>query len=589
MLAGAFGTLIAALIVIGAACAVGGGILAACGRRKWSWAAPAIGLAAITVLAWWAVRLPGEGVTALACVLIAAVLGGVIASRLGGLGEALRLGVPVVVLGLAAALVPFAVEGHFGVLGTGFNVDMSQHLFAADWIADPRGPAPGLYEQGYPLGPHALAVAAAEIGGEPATAFSGVTIAAPVLLALSAIGWCAGLGRPRAVGVALLTGFAYLVATYLAQGSFKELFAAVLLIGFALLLAETSRLPGAGWRAGIPFGILGAGALYAYSGPGVAWLVGTAALWAAIELVRRRGEAAALPARALPVAAVAIAATLILAAPEADRIIDFGGSVGTVSERAEAAPAVSAAQGESDAEAGDRRRGPEFDDDLGNLFGQISPLEALGVWPSGDFRVAPGDGAVPAFVFYLGALLGAACLALGVAGAWRRAETALLAALAAAAAIWLGALALSTPYTTAKALMMLAPVVMLVSARGLLDPAFLRPGREPGAVVATAFTAAFIASAALSSALALGNAPVGPREYTPGVFALSDRFAGRSVLLIVPDDVLADERGEEFYGWELREAGSFEIRPESAPEGDGRFNFVISVAKDGHVESSSIR
>ena len=107
-----------------------------------------------------------------------------------------------------------------------------------------------------------------------------------------------------------------------------------------------------------------------------------------------------------------------------------------------------------------RREEPQFDNDLGNLFGQISPLEAFGVWPSGDFRVAPGDGAVPAAVFYASALIGALALGFGVVAAARRGETALLAALAAAAAIWLAARIASTPYTTAKALMMVAPVAM---------------------------------------------------------------------------------------------------------------------------------
>mgnify|MGYP000123679548 CR=1 FL=1 len=217
---------------------------------------------------------------------------------------------------------------------------------------------------------------------------------------------------------------------------------------------------------------------------------------------------------------------------------------------------------------------------LGNLFGQISPLEAFGVWPSGDFRVAPGDGAAPASVFYLGALLGAVALGLGVVAAARRGDTALLAARAAAAAIWLAARAGRTPYTTAKALMMLAPVAMLVSARGLLDPGFLRRGRERRNVAAGAFAATFVAAAALSSALALVNAPVGPREYTPGVFALSNEFAGRSVLLIVDDEVLADERGEEFYGWELREAGSVEIRPASEPGETAGFDLLITVDDD---------
>ena len=53
--------------------------------------------------------------------------------------------------------------------------------------------------------------------------------------------------------IALLAGFAYLVATYLAQGSFKELFEAAFLVGFALLLAEAGRT-GTSWRAGVPSG-----------------------------------------------------------------------------------------------------------------------------------------------------------------------------------------------------------------------------------------------------------------------------------------------------------------------------------------------
>ena len=70
---------------------------------------------------------------------------------------------------------------------------------------------------------------------------------------------------------------------------------------------------------------------------------------------------------------------------------------------------------------------------LGNLFGQISPFEALGIWPSGDFRLAPGDGAVPALGYYLGAAFASSCSSTGWSLCWRRRETALLAGLAAAA------------------------------------------------------------------------------------------------------------------------------------------------------------
>ena len=52
---------------------------------------------------------------------------------------------------------------------------------------------------------------------------------------------------------------------------------------------------------------------------------------------------------------------------------------------------------------------------LGNLFGQISPFTALGIWFSGDFRLAPGSGAVPAFAYFAGAAFPAALASQGVA------------------------------------------------------------------------------------------------------------------------------------------------------------------------------
>ena len=59
---------------------------------------------------------------------------------------------------------------------------------------------------------------------------------------------------------------------------------------------------------------------------------------------------------------------------------------------------------------------------LGNLFGQISPAEALGIWPSGDFRLTPGDGAVPAIGFYAGVAFAAALLIWGLVWWLRRGE-----------------------------------------------------------------------------------------------------------------------------------------------------------------------
>ena len=89
---------------------------------------------------------------------------------------------------------------------------------------------------------------------------------------------------------------------------------------------------------------------------------------------------------------------------------------------------------------------------LGNLFGQISPFEALGIWPSGDFRLAPGDGAVPALGYFLGAAFARSCSSTAPAVCWRRRETAVLAALLAVLGIYAAARLGGTPYTTAKAI-----------------------------------------------------------------------------------------------------------------------------------------
>lgn len=593
------GTYAAALLVIGASVPVGTVVLALAGRREFSWLAPVLGLAVITALAWLLVRLPGEGLTALlGIVAVAAVCGVASLPRLRPPREELVRGGVTAALALLAVSIPFAVEGHFGILGTGFNVDMSQHLFTAEWIAMPLGPAPPLIDQGYPVGPHALAVAAAELtGGNLVTAFSGVTIAVPVIGALTALAGLRTLRPAARPPAAALVALPYLVASYLAQGAFKELFEAVFLLGLAIWLLELRRAESPRPGFALPAAALLVGALYAYSGPGAAWLAGTVAIWLALELLLDRERL--LGAARTGLAGIALAAVVagVALAPELGRIAEFGGSAGSVANagdrepraagpveigvqrgasdatEAPGAPGIGAEAAESglpEEEPGrEDRRLDLFNNDLGNLFGDVPPLEMLGVWPTGDFRVEPGDGAVPAPVYYLGALLGLAALALGVRLAIRRRETALLAALAAALGIWLAAWALSTPYTTAKALQMVAPVLILISVRGVLDPGFLagadarRDGR-PRTLATAALALAFSVAAAGSSVLALANAPVGPERYTAGIGKLRERLTGEPLLLLAPSGQLDDRHGAEFYGWELR--GGRPICVEPFPE-----------------------
>ena len=298
----------------------------------------------------------------------------------------------------------------------------------------------------------------------------------------------------------------------------------------------------------MPLAVLAIGAVYAYSFPGLLWLGGAAAAWAAIELGRamRRGgtaQARRLARLAAPTALVALGVLAVAAAPEIGRMIDFA-------------------------------RFETFDPNgsgLGNLFDRLSPLEAFGIWPSGDFRVEPGDGAVPAVVFYLGAALALAAFAYGLRWWWSRGERAVLGALAAATALWLYALVAGTPYQEAKALVILSPLVMLVSVRALVEMApdlpearrilrrrslaYLFPGRARLAreqLVVGILGAAFVLGAGVSSALALVNGPVGPSAYSPALAELRTKLGPGSILVVAPDGLLSDEHGFDYISWELR-------------------------------------
>jgi hypothetical protein len=190
---------------------------------------------------------------------------------------------------------------------------------------------------------------------------------------------------------------------------------------------------------------------------------------------------------------------------------------------------------------------------LGNLFGQISPFEALGIWPSGDFRLAPGDGAVPAAAYCLGAAFALALLLYGIARCRRHRETAVLAGLGAAAIAYAAARVGGTPYTAAKAIEIGAPLASLTILLGLLG----RPGGAGGRRIAghsltTLAAAAFMLAAGACSLLALANAPVGPTSYSPALTGLRPLVAADSTLVLASDSLLSEQHGGPYISWELR-------------------------------------
>jgi hypothetical protein len=437
---------------------------------------------------------------------------------------------------------------------------MSQHLLTAARLADGHGAR--LIDAGYPLGPHSLVVAVSSLGPSLVHAFDGLELAVAAATCLAALALLGGLSAPLRLAGALLVGLAYMAASYLVQGAFKESLDLLFVLAFAValhLLARRELAPGGARPAlrAAPLGILALGAVYCYSFPGLLWLAGAAAIWAGAELaLRARGRslaaiAAPLRSAALP-AGAALAIVALGSAPEAGRMVDFA-SFQTFDPK-----------------------GPG----LGNLFNRVSPLEALGIWPSGDFRVEPGGGFAPAIAFWLGAALAAGALAWGLWWWLRRRELAVPAALAAAALLVLYALVAGTPYQEAKAIAIASPLAMLVAVRPLLIAAEARAPGAParlGRVAALAFAVA----AAASSALVLANGPVGPASYTPALTDLRPELGRRSTLVLAAPSFLADEHGRDYLVWELRGGRvcvGAEGQPSTAPAPVGISRVITSSA-----------
>ena len=559
-------TYLSVLAVCSASLLLGQAAIALCGRRRHSWLAPATGLAILCALCWATVRLPGEGVASAIAVLLLTAAAALYLFRGGVEGgrEALRAGAPVAIVALFAASLPFIAEGRFGILGTSFNPDMSQHLLAADRLAG--GAASPLLTQGYPLGPHSVVVALHRgLGIGIVQGFGGFTLSVAVLACLTALGALGSFSPARRLIGALLVGLPYMVASYLAQGAFKETTQALFILAFAIGLLEL-REPdqrsawGKSSLAAVPLALIAVGSVYVYSFPGLSWLAATAAIWAAAVLadLRLRGRPAAPAlAAALRPAALALLAFFVLASPEIGRMVDFG-SFETFDPG-----------------------GPG----LGNLFGQISPLEALGIWPSGDFRLTPGAGAVPALAYYVGVALALGLLAAGLRWALRRREYAIPAALAAALLLYAAARLGGTPYTAAKAVVMISPAAMLLIVRPLLDlrPAGLGEASLRG-IIEPLTAAAFIVAAGACTLIVLARAPVGPTSYTPKLTELRPAIAASSAQVLAPPGLLENEHGVPFFAWELR-GGRVCIDPDGGgllgPAPPPGVRFVISSADRG--------
>ena len=501
---------LAGLIVV-LSLAAGRVVLGLLGARR-TWLEGAVGFASLTVLAGLAVRLPGRAATA--AVLIGVLLAaGLVAARRSAeptRGDVrLGTGVTVVVILLGAAMVPFWLEGRAGVLGEGiYTNDHAAQLYWTDWLQNGFGPEPTAVAWGYPVGLPSLVAAIAEATGASLVgAFNGLLVAIPALTGLTALAVLGHLRPAPRVAAAVLAGLPFLAASFLAQSAFKETAMALLVLGFAATLALATEAPAGdgpqlGRRAAATGGtLIVLGGIFTYSVPALAWFALTAAAWLTLAYVAGeltvewRALREGIWRRRLALAVVALGLVAVVAV-SAGRLGGFIERIGDVSASS------------------------------GRLDSPVFPGEVLAVWPEGDFRIVRGEvgGA------FLATALGAFAAVAGALVLLRRRAYAVLAALSAGAVVYLGARAFSSIYVEAKALTVMAPLVVVVALGGLFAAGPGR-GRRPLAVLGAVFALAAFAS----TFLALRSAPVGFSDRGAELEELAARAEGKPVAFLGVD------------------------------------------------------
>jgi hypothetical protein len=341
-----------------------------------------------------------------------------------------------------------------------------------------------------------------------------VVIAISVITGLTALAALGELPAGRRTLGAVLVALPYLAVSYFAQSAFKETAEALFALAFVICLPGAWPIPAdlAGrLRTLGPLLVLAAGIVFSYSIAGLAWPLAAAAIWSLSFPEARRALAPRRLRRALARPAVAAVAGVALVVA----LLGLFGPFGFAHSFAEVQGA--------------------------NTFGPVSPAEALGFWTSSNYRLDTAGGAT---LPWLTTAVAALALLAGLAWWLRRREFAIPAALAGGLLIYLATInPLSGDYVRAKALMIIAPIVMLIAVRALLSA----PPRDWGLprLAWGALAAVFIAGASYSSLIVLRDTPIAPPGHGEQLRAFADTVAEASVLYAGQD---------RFAQWELRGA-----------------------------------
>jgi hypothetical protein len=487
---------------------VGRAVMLGLGRHRASFLEAAVGLAVLILVTTVAIRLPGHATTSvvLFVLLVLASLVFLFVRREAILGPAVGIAIPVALLTVLLASLPFIASGHIGIPGVGLNNDMAMHLVDTDYLLDPTGPQPQSIVNGYPIGPHSLVATVSHLlGTEPLESWLGLLVIAPVLTAITTLGALPEMHGGRRLLAAALVALAYLTASVLGIAGFKELIAGMFLIAFAIGLRELKRTPDGRVAVLIALALITAAMVPVYTLPGVAWLGLIAALWALAHLIRIRSESGPEGVRrvvrdsmriVVPAAILLVVVGLI----ELPKILDFirSGSIGNVA------------------------------DTNSKLRYVVSPLETLGIWPSGNWLLGTHDFSHD-WLYWLFGLIGIAGLVFGLVWWTRQGSYAVPAAVVSGLVVYLltkyvenGGL-----YILAKAAVVPASVVMLLAVVALIAPG--------GGPVKKVFAAVFIGLAAYSSFLALRDTIVASTNRLEQLAQFRGTVAGQSVLALTSD------------------------------------------------------
>jgi len=424
----------------------------------------------------------------------------------------------VVLAGATFALfaAPALLTGEPTVLGYASQGDAANHFVIVDRLMshgysvaslDPssyRGTVDAYFVTAYPTGSHTVLGAVRALAPtDVAWLLQSYLAALAVLSALGLHSLVAPYARRRwlaafAAGLAVSAGLVYSYATN--QQAVKELAALVCIVAAVGIVRPLVAAP-AGWRAALPAAVVIGGGLGVLSLALAPW-IGPLALLVLVALVVRH-------ARRRPLALLAelgafAAAAAVLALPALTRASSFVATTDV---------SLTGAQ------------------EMGNLLRALEFVQALGIWPAPDFRFAIPEDLSGAWL-----LVGTAAVAalLGVVAAVRRCAWPVLMFAAVSLAGFAAVAGSASPWTYAKALMLLSPVALLLA--GVAIATWWDGGRR---AEATVLALALAGGVAWTDALSYHDAAPAPYERLRELQELGHRFAGQGPMLYLDFEELA--------------------------------------------------